>query len=120
MSSEAEDCRLWYPYNPDVLSAVTQPLNRVVCNSTLSTHALLDRHTTVPTTLAECLKSPKGACAYCENSAIEVANTCLGEKSRKQPPQTRVEQAHWLNRLRDTPRPRTKTFIRRTLNEHEK
>lgn len=23
MSSEAEDCRLWYPYNPDVFSAVT-------------------------------------------------------------------------------------------------
>ena len=48
------------------------------------------------------------------------SNTCLGEKSRKQPPQTKVEQAHWLNRLRDTPRPRTKTFIRRSSKRTRK
>ena len=74
MSSEAEDCRLWYPYNPDVFSAVTLLLIGWRVTALFSHMCFRNRHTAFSTTFAECRKIPKGACAYCENSAIEVAS----------------------------------------------
>ena len=73
MSSEAEYCRLWYPYNPDAFSAVTLLLIGWRVTALFPHIYYRNHHITFLNNPRRVSKIPKGACAYCENSAIEVA-----------------------------------------------